>query len=89
MRLAILSVAAVLLLALPAAMATLGDNGMTTYTGRVRAPNTLVFGNQLIVDRATDATLDMMQKLLTGTWKPTRNDPPTPKRKVIYQVIRH
>eukprot|EP00775_Hariotina_reticulata_P003867 gene3867-4122_t len=82
MRIAILGVAAVLLLALPAAMATLGDNGMTTYTGRVRAPNTLVFGNQLIVDRATEATLDMMQKVLTGTWKPTRNDPPTPKRKI-------
>jgi hypothetical protein len=83
MRCAILVAAAGLLLAMPAALASLGDNGMTTYTGRTMQPNTLVFGNGLILERATGATLDMMQKLLTGTWRPTRNDPPTEKRKVI------
>ena len=30
----------------------LGDNGMTTYTGRKREPNTLVFGNQNWTTRA-------------------------------------
>jgi hypothetical protein len=80
MRLALAGLACALLVA--GAAATLGDNGMTTYDGRTRANNTLVFGNQLVIDNAVRAGLEFTQAVLTGTYKPERNDPPTEKKKV-------
>lgn len=73
---------AALLALLGAAHATYGDNGLTTYTGRKREPNTLVFGNDMVSQQATQATLSMAKDLLKGNWRPVRNDPPTEKRKV-------
>lgn len=55
---------------------------MTTYTGRKREPNTLVFGNQMVVDQGVNAMLDLTKQMLTGTWKPTANDPATEKKEV-------
>jgi hypothetical protein len=75
---------AALLVLLGAADATYGDNGLTTYTGRKREPNTLVFGNDMVSQQATQATLSMAKDLLKGNWRPVRNDPPTPKREVSY-----
>lgn len=80
MKAALFTVAALLLV--NSAFATLGDNGMTTYDGRKREGDTLVFGNQLVVDQAFGATMDLTQQMLTGTWKPARNDPPTEKKEV-------
>lgn len=60
----------------------LGDNGMTTYTGRKREPNTLVFGNQMVVDQGMQAVFDLTKQVLTGTWKATPNDPATEKKEV-------
>lgn len=78
---AVLFTVAALLLASPA-FATLGDNGMTTYTGRTRAPETLVFGNQLVIDQAVGATLDLTKQMLTGTYRPTQNEAATEKKEV-------
>jgi hypothetical protein len=59
------------------AFASLGDNGMVTYSGRGRQPNTLVFGNQLLIDNVVQATLDTAGQMLLGTWRPTPNEPAT------------
>ena len=80
MRAVLFTVAAVLLVS--PAFATLGDNGMTTYNGRTREPDTLVFGNQLLIDSAVTATLDLSQQVLTGTYQPVPNEPPTEKQEV-------
>ena len=64
------------------ALATLGDNGLTTYTGRKRAPHTLVFGNDMVTEQALQATLSLAKDLLKGAWRPMRNDPPTEKTEV-------
>lgn len=69
------------LLAAPV-LATLGDNGMATYTGRMREPNTLVFGNEMVVDQAMKSTLQFASDVLKGTWKPVPNDPATEKKEV-------
>jgi len=55
---------------------------MTTYTGRKREPNTLVFGNQMVVDQGVNAMLELTKQMLTGTWKPVPNDPATQKKEV-------
>lgn len=55
---------------------------MTTYTGRKREPNTLVFGNQMVVDQGVNAMLELTKQMLTGTWKPVANDPATEKKGV-------
>lgn len=86
MKAALFALAA-LLLAGPA-FATLGDNGMTTYNGRTREKDVLVFGNQLVIDQAFGATMDLTQQLLTGTYKPHKNDPPTEKKEVSVYVLR-
>ncbi|KAF8065440.1 F-box protein [Scenedesmus sp. PABB004] len=77
---------AALLLAGPA-LATLGDNGMTTYNGRTYQPNTLTFGNQLVVDNAMKATLDLTEAMLTGTYKAVPNDPGTEKKVVDLECL--
>lgn len=81
---------AVALLALSASSALaslpLGDNGMTTYTGRKREPNTLVFGNQMVVDQGMNAVIELTKQMLTGTVKPVPNDPATKKEEVRVQV---
>lgn len=82
MKAALFTVAACLLVG--SAFATLGDNGMTTYNGRSRQNNTLVFGNQLIIDQAANAMFDFTQKFLTGTVKIYQNDPPTEKKEVCF-----
>lgn len=33
--------------------ATFGDNGLTTFTGRAREPDTLVFGTEMVTEQAT------------------------------------
>jgi len=65
-----------------AGMAGMGDNGLTTYTGRKREPNTLVFGNDMVSEQALQATLNIMKDVMKGSWKPTRNDPATEKAEV-------
>jgi hypothetical protein len=73
---------AVLLALTGSALATLGDNGLTTYDGRKRAPNTLVFGNQMVIDQAVESTLRFTGDVLKGTWKPVPNDAATEKQEV-------
>lgn len=80
MKAAVFAVAACLLVG--SAFATLGDNGMTTYTGRKRAENSLVFGNQLVIDNAMAATFDLTEQMLTGTYTAHKNDPATEKKVV-------
>ncbi|KAF6259716.1 hypothetical protein COO60DRAFT_1511685 [Scenedesmus sp. NREL 46B-D3] len=80
MKAAVFAVAACLLVG--TAFATLGDNGMTTYTGRTRQSDTLVFGNQLVIDNAMAATFDLTEQMLTGTYTAHRNDPATEKKVV-------
>lgn len=82
MRSALIAVALLALTASALASLPLGDNGMTTYTGRKREANTLVFGNQMVVDQGMNAVMELTKQMLTGTWKPTRNDPATPKTDV-------
>lgn len=72
----------VLLALLGPALAGMGDNGLTTYTGRKREPNTLVFGNDMVTEQALQATLNIMKDVMKGSWKPTRNDPATEKTEV-------
>lgn len=81
---ALLALAALLALLGPALIveATLGDNGLTTYTGRTREPNTLVFGNEMVSEQAWEGTLSLTKDILKGTWKPLKNDPPTEKKEV-------
>lgn len=80
---AVLSAAVLLALAGPVfSILPLGDNGMTTYTGRKREPNTLVFGNQMVVDQGVNAMLELTKQMLSHTWKPTPNDPATEKTEV-------
>jgi hypothetical protein len=55
---------------------------MTTYTGRKREANTLVFGNQMVVDQGVNAMLELTKQMLTGTWKAVPNDPATEKKEV-------
>lgn len=85
MKAALFALAA-LLLAGPA-LASLGDNGMTTYNGRTRDEDVLVFGNQLVIDQAFGATMDLTQQMLTGTYKPSKNDPPTDKKEVSMYTV--
>lgn len=73
---------AVLLALTGSALASKGDNGMTTYDGRKRAPNTVVFGNQLIMDLAWESTLGFVADLAKGTFKPVPNAPATEKKEV-------
>jgi hypothetical protein len=80
MKAAVFAVAACLLVG--SAFATLGDNGMTTYNGRTRQNDTLVFGNQLIIDNAMAATFDIAEQMLTGTYQAYKNDPATEKEVV-------
>lgn len=77
----LLFLAALLALAAPA-FASLGDNGMETYSGRKRAPNTVVFGNQLVIDLAVQSSVGFAAELLKGTFKPTPNQPATEKKEV-------
>jgi hypothetical protein len=81
MRVTLLALAVLLMLLGPAA-ATFGDNGLTTYTGRKRSPNTMVFGNDMVTEQALQATLNFAKDVLKGTWRPSKNDPPTPKQEV-------
>lgn len=78
---ALLFAAAALLLVGPA-LATLGDNGMTTYTGRKRANNTLIFGNELVINQAVDYAAKLAAQGLTGTWQPFKNDAAVEKKEV-------
>jgi hypothetical protein len=80
MKAAVFAVAACLLVG--SAFATLGDNGMTTYNGRTRQNDTLVFGNQLIIDNAMAATFNIAEQMLTGTYTAHKNDPATEKEVV-------
>lgn len=50
---------------------------METYNGRKREPNTVVFGNQLVVDLAASSTLGFAAELMKGTFKPVPNAPAT------------
>jgi len=86
---ALLALAALLALLGPALMAkaTLGDNGLTTYTGRKREPNTMVFGNDMVSEQAWEGTLSLTKDFLKGTWKPLKNDPPTEKKEVSQEVL--
>lgn len=77
----LLFLAALLALAAPA-FASLGDNGMETYSGRKRAPNTVVFGNQMVIDLAVQSSVGFAAELLKGTFKPTPNQPATEKKEV-------
>jgi hypothetical protein len=79
---AIMLALAVLLVLLGPAAATFGDNGLGTYTGRKRSPNTMVFGNDMVTEQALQATLNFAKDVLKGNWRPVKNDPPTPKREV-------
>jgi hypothetical protein len=76
MKARLLCLAALLALTVPA-FATLGDNGMKTYDGRSRQPNTVVFGNQQIVDLAASSSLGFVAELAKGTFKPVPNQPAT------------
>ena len=78
---ALFCLAALLALA-GSAFATMGDNGMTTYTGRKREPNTVVFGNQLVIDLMATSTVGFAADLLKGTFKPVPNAPATEKKEV-------
>ena len=82
---ALLFAVALLALAGPA-LGSLGDNGMTTYTGRKREPNTLVFGNQMVVDQGVNAMLEMTKQSLTGTWHAQPNEPATEKVEVRHPL---
>lgn len=73
---------AVLLALTGPAFASKGDNGMTTYDGRKRAPNTVVFGNQLVVDLTWESALGFVADLAKGTFKPVPNAPHTEKNEV-------
>jgi hypothetical protein len=84
MRAALVAVALLALTASTLASLPLGDNGMTTYTGRKREPNTLVFGNQMVVDQGVNAMLELTKQFLKGTVKAVPNDPATPKTEVSY-----
>ena len=88
---AIMLALAVLLVLLGPAAATFGDNGLGTYTGRKRSPNTMVFGNDMVTEQALQATLNFAKDVLKGNWRPVKNDPPTPKQEVrrlsCWQVI--
>lgn len=83
-----LCLAALLALTVPA-FATLGDNGMKTYNGRSRAPNTVVFGNQQIVDLAASASIGFAADLAKGTFKPTPNQPATKPEPVSLAVLEY
>lgn len=78
---------AVLLALTGPALASKGDNGMTTYDGRKRAPNTVVFGNQLIMDLTWESTLGFLADLAKGTYKPVANAPATEKKEVRLRTI--
>ena len=80
MRAVLVLVAALSLLGL--ASAGLGDNGLTTYTGRTREPNTLVFGQDMVSEQALQATLSYAKDVFKGVWRPAKNDPATPKQEV-------
>ena len=82
MRASLFAVALLALAGSALASLPLGDNGMTTYTGRKREANTLVFGNQMVVDQGVNAMLELTKQMLTGTWKATANDPATEKKEV-------
>lgn len=60
---------------------------MTTYTGRKREPNTLVFGNQMVVDQGVNAMLELTKQFLKGTVKAVPNDPATPKTEVTLECL--
>jgi hypothetical protein len=77
----ILSLAALLAL-FGSCLAIMGDNGLVTYTGRSREPNTLVFGNDMVLEQAMQATMTFAKDILKGTWRPMKNDPSTEKREV-------
>lgn len=84
MRAALVAVALLALTASALASLPLGDNGMTTYTGRKREPNTMVFGNQMVVDQGVNAMLELTKQVLTGTVKAVPNDPATEKTEVSF-----
>lgn len=86
MKAALLAVALLALAGSVLASLPLGDNGMTTYTGRKREPNTMVFGNQMVVDQGVNAMLELTKQMLTGTWQAVPNDPPTEKKEVSLRV---
>lgn len=83
---ALLLAVALLALAGPV-FGSLGDNGMATYTGRKREPNTLVFGNQMVIDQGVNAMLELTKAMFTGTMKATPNDPATEKKEVRQQLL--
>jgi hypothetical protein len=66
---ALLALAALLALLGPGLLvgATFGDNGLTTYTGRKREPNTLVFGNDMVTEQALQVSTATMQPNSTLT----------------------
>lgn len=82
----LLFLAALLALAAPA-LASLGDNGMETYSGRKRAPNTVVFGNQMVIDLAVQSSVGFAAELLKGTFKPTPNQPATEKKEITLECL--
>jgi len=55
---------------------------MTTYTGRKREPNTVVFGNQQVIDLAATASINFAADVLKGTFKPVPNAPATEPKEV-------
>lgn len=55
---------------------------METYNGRKREPNTVVFGNQLVVDLAASASLGFAAELMKETFKPVPNAPATEPKEV-------
>jgi hypothetical protein len=86
-RAAVVAAVVAALLAVSPALAVLGDNGMTTYDGRPMAPNTLVFGRGMALDKAVDSALTLTRDVLTGTFQPMRNEPATEKQEVRGVVL--
>ena len=82
---AVLALLALALLAGPA-VATFGDNGLTTYTGRKRENNTLVFGNDMVIQQAVQAHLSFFKDIMKGTFSPSRNDPAIAKHEVSFRL---
>jgi hypothetical protein len=42
----------------------------------------MVFGNDMVTEQALQATMNFAKDVLKGTWRPSKNDPPTPKQEV-------
>jgi hypothetical protein len=87
MRACLVAVALLALASTALASLPLGDNKMTTYTGRKREANTLVFGNQMVVDQGVNAMLELTKQMLTGTLKAVPNDPATEKKEVSDHAV--